>query len=88
MSTDFCRAVQPYEAVTQLKFQLAYPLPWDLQASAVYQNLPARPADASFVATNAAIAPSLGRDLGRCRGAATCTGTATIAKLYPTYTML
>ena len=85
-STDFCRAEQPWEAVTQVKIQFAYPLPGDFMASAVYQNLPGRPADASFVATNADIAPSLGRNLGRCRGTATCTGTATITDLYPTYT--
>ena len=87
-STDFCHAVQPYEAVTQVKIQAAYPLPGDFQVSVVFQNLPGRPADASFVARNADIAASLGRNLGRCRGSATCTGTATIADLYPTYTKL
>ncbi len=78
-STDFCHAVQPWEAVTQIKIQAAYPLPGDFQASLVFQNLPGRPADASFVARNADIAPSLGRDLAGGRS------TATIADLYQTY---
>ena len=55
-----------------------YPLPWDFQVSATYQNIPGLPIVASRTFTNAEIRPSLGRDLGQCRGAATCTGTVVI----------
>jgi hypothetical protein len=60
---SFCHVAPPWSAGTQLKFSAIYPLPWDLQASATYQNLPGVPITASFVATNAQISPSLGRDL-------------------------
>lgn len=72
-----CRIEEPWSASTQYKVSLVYPLPWSLQASAVYQNLPPIPTSASFVATNAQIAPSLGRNLGSCGTAATCNGTTT-----------
>jgi len=40
--------------------------------SALYFNKPGIPIVASRAFTNAEIRPSLGRDLGQCRGAATC----------------
>jgi len=40
-----------------------YTLPWDTQASATFQSLPGTPISANYVATNAQIAPSLGRNL-------------------------
>ena len=39
---------------------------------------------ASYVATNAQVVPSLGRNLGSCRGSATCTGTTTVDLISPT----
>lgn len=60
---NFCRVAPPWSAGTQVKFSAVYPLPWDLQASATYQNLPGIPITASYVATNAQIAPALGRNL-------------------------
>ena len=54
------------------------PLPWDLQTSVIYQNIPGVPFTTTYVASNAEILPSLGRNLGSCRGAATCNGTVTI----------
>jgi hypothetical protein len=72
-----CHVEEPWSASTQFKFSVVYPLPWSLQASAVYQNLPPIPTSASFVATNAQILPSLGRNLGSCGAAATCNGTST-----------
>ena len=60
-----------------------YPLLWGLRASAVFQNLPGIPRTASYVATNAEIRPSLGRNLGQCRGAATCNGTTTVELIEP-----
>jgi hypothetical protein len=52
---------------------VVYPLPWKLQTSATYQNIPGIPVAATYPAPNALIAPSLGRNIGSCRGAATCT---------------
>ena len=59
----FCNVVPPWSSETQLKFLVVYPLPWDLQTSAVFQNTPGIPILANFVVPNAAIAPSLGRSL-------------------------
>ena len=82
-STEHCHATQPSEADTQIKINGAYPLPWwGLQASATFQNLPGSASNASYSATNAQIRPSLNRDLGQCRGSATCNGTVVIANLY------
>lgn len=79
----FCEIVPPWAAATQLKFAAVYPLPWGLQTSAIYQNIPGIPITASYVASNAQVAPSLGRNLGSCRGAATCNGTVTIDLIPP-----
>ena len=78
-----CRVSPSWSAATSVKFLVVYPLPWNFRASAVYQNLPGTPITASYVASNAQIAPSLGRNLGNCRGAAVCTGTATIQLIAP-----
>ena len=81
-TSEFCRVSLPYEGQTQVKFSGAYPLPWwGIQAAATYQNLPGLPILASYVATNALVAPSLGRNLGACGTSATCTATVTIANL-------
>jgi hypothetical protein len=60
-----------------------YPLPWDIQVSGIYQNSSGIPITAGYVATNAEIAPSLGRNLGSCAGAATCTANVTIELIPP-----
>ena len=75
---------------TQFKFYGVYPLPWwGLQTSATLQLLPGPSSGglpgsitASYVATNAEIKPSLGRDL-----ASGANGTATVELLRP-FTML
>lgn len=59
----FCNVVPPWSSMTQLKFLAVYPLPWDIQTSAIVQNVPGIPIRASYVVPNAAIAPSLGRNL-------------------------
>jgi hypothetical protein len=56
----FCKVTPPL--LTQLKLLGSYRLPGDVQASATYQNLPGIPIAASYVATNAEIAPSFGRN--------------------------
>lgn len=59
----FCRVGLPLAAGTQLKLNGSYTLPWDVQASAAFQNLPGAMIAASYVATNADIRTSLGRNL-------------------------
>ena len=80
----FCRVTLPFAGQTQVKLSGAYPLPWwDIQASATYQDLPGIPITASYVASNAEIRPSLGRNLGACGAAATCTATTTVELIEP-----
>ena len=59
----FCDVVIPFAAQTQLKVFASEPLPWDMQVSGTVQSLPGIPVTASYVATSAQIAPSLGRNL-------------------------
>ena len=59
----FCHVAPPWSSGTQVKFHVVYPLPWGIQTSAVFQNLPAIPVEANNTFSNAAIAPSLGRNL-------------------------
>ncbi len=57
-----CNVVPPFQ--TQLKGYVVYPLPWwGLQTSAAFQRLPGPQILANYTATNAQIAPSLGRNL-------------------------
>jgi hypothetical protein len=68
----FCHVAPPYQA--QVKGFITYPLPlWNLRTSATFQSLPGPEITAQYVATNAVIAPSLGRNLAAGSG-----GTATI----------
>jgi hypothetical protein len=77
--SPFCAVTTPWAAQRQVKFFGSYPLPWaGLDASGTFQSLPGIPITASYVATNAQIAPSLGRDL-----AAGTRGTATIDLIPP-----
>ena len=57
----FCDVNQPLQ--TQFKLNGVMPLPWDLQFSGTYQNLPGTVQTALATFTNAQIAPSLGRNL-------------------------
>ncbi len=79
----FCHVTLPFASQTQVKFSGAYPLPWNFQASATYQNLPGIPVASSYVASNAEIRPTLGRNLGSCGASATCTANATIDLIEP-----
>jgi hypothetical protein len=85
----FCHISQPWSASTQVKFSVVYPLPWDFNASAVYQNLAGYPIAATYVATNAEIKPSLGRNLAACpsQTAATCNANAAAVDLIPPNTL-
>ncbi len=82
----FCHVVPPWSSVTQFRGMFVYPLPFDLQTSVIYQDIPGIPITSTYVATNAEVARSLGRNLGQCRGAATCNANVTV-DLIPPQTM-
>lgn len=60
---DFCRQTQPWSSLTQFKLFGSLPLPWGLQASGTFQNLPGIPIQATYTATSAIVTPYLGRGL-------------------------
>jgi hypothetical protein len=66
-------------------FNVVYPLPWDIQTSAIYQNKPGFPIAATYVASNAELRSSLGRNLAACpsQTAATCNQNVTVALIPP-----
>ena len=63
VTPGYCRVTRPWAAATQMKLMVVYPLPWGLQTSAVYQNIPGMPINTTYLAVNAEIAPTLGRNL-------------------------
>lgn len=82
--SQFCRATEPWAGQTQVKLNGTYLLPWDMQVSAVFQNLPGFPLLATRPFTDAEIAPSLGRNLAACPTATgACTATVTVQLLEP-----
>jgi hypothetical protein len=82
----FCRVTNPWSAQTQVKLSGIYPLFWDVQASATYQNLAGPAIGATYAVRNDDIAPSLGRNLAACGTAATCAASVSIPLVEP-YTM-
>jgi hypothetical protein len=62
-SNAFCDVLPPWSAATQVKLSGTLPLPYQFQTGVTYQNLPGIPYYGSFVYNNAAIFPSLGRNL-------------------------
>jgi hypothetical protein len=60
---DYCRIAPSWGSGMQAKLMAIYPLPYDIQTSVIYQNVPGVEVTASYVASNAEIAPSLGRNL-------------------------
>ena len=79
----FCKVTLPFAGQTQVKVSGAYPLKWDIQASATYQDLPGIPVTASYVVSNAELRAGLGRNFGACGAAATCTSTSTVELIEP-----
>ena len=65
---------------SQIKFQVVYPLPYDINVSGTFKALPGIPIPASYNASNVELAASLGRDLSACRGAvgAACTAVKSV----------
>jgi hypothetical protein len=60
---DYCAAVPPWSASTQIKFSGAFPLPYQFQVATTYQNLPGIAYSANATFTSAQIFSSLGRHL-------------------------
>src|SRR5262249_253788 len=60
-SNRFCHVETPF--LLQAKFAATYRLPWEMQVSAALQSIPGNALSANYVATNAVISPSLGRNL-------------------------
>ena len=84
---DYCRQVMPWSALTEFKVSGVYPLPGDTQVAATFQNLPGAVDGASLVATNALIAPSLGRNLAACGNVTPCSATVVVSDLLAPNTM-
>ena len=78
-----CDIVAPYKSQTQIKTYMSLPLPAAFVVSGVLQNLSGIGYEANYAVPNAQIAPSLGRNLAACRGAAVCTATATVPLIKP-----
>jgi len=60
-STEFCHLETPF--LTQVKLLGSYTLPWTIQVSGTFQNVPGPQIAANTVYTSAQVAPSLGRPL-------------------------
>jgi len=76
----FCDISTPENHV---KLSASYPMPWGTQVAATYQNLMGVQHLANLVVGNAAIAPSLGRNLGACGAAAVCNATVVVPLIEP-----
>jgi len=74
----YCDSGPPWSKTIQFKLNGTYPLPWDIQTSATFRVVEGAAIDALRTYTNAEIAPSLGRSLSACRGAAVCTATVSV----------
>jgi hypothetical protein len=76
-----CAVTPPFQ--TQVKLLGVLPLPLRFRVAATFQSLPGPEILASYTASNAQIAPTLGRNLASCGLAATCNGTATVPLVSP-----
>jgi hypothetical protein len=78
-----CRVTTPFKGQTQVKLNGSYPLPYDFIVSGILQNISGPAITASYAATNAELAPSLGRNLAACGTRTPCTSTATVPLIVP-----
>jgi len=78
-----CRVVAPWSANLQLKLFGSYPLPAGFAVSGTLQNVAGPEIQANYPAPNAAIVPSLGRNLSACGTRVPCTATATVPLIAP-----
>jgi len=81
-SSNYCEIVPSWSDGSQLKGQVAYPLPLGLQISGTWKDVPGLPLTAAYSVTNAQVAPFLGRNLSACAApTGACTATTTIQLL-------
>ena len=83
---DFCKVTPPWSSSTQVKFLAVYPLPWDIETSAIFQNSPGIPITASYVITNQQVSAAIGRNLAACPATGVCNATVR-TELIPPNTM-
>jgi len=79
----FCNVVTPFAAQTRVKMNASYTLPRGFIVSGVYQNLPGSSFEANYSATNAEIAPSLGRNLAACGASVVCSASVSVPLFSP-----
>ena len=75
----FCSVTPTWGSGTQFKFLAVYPLPYDIQTSLIFQNVPGVNISASYNVPNAVVRESLGRNLAACPSQATLTCNSTYA---------
>jgi len=85
-NSEFCKVAPPWSSGTGVKFLVVYPLPWDLETSAIFQNTPGVPITASYVITNQQVVAALGRNLAACPAVGACNATVR-TELIPPNTM-
>ena len=80
-----CKITDGFANQFNVKASAVYSAPWGIQASVSYANLPGIQRQANFQTPNAAIVPSLGRNLSACPTitGGTCTATATVNAIEP-----
>jgi hypothetical protein len=83
----YCRVITPWKANLQVKANGSYELPAGVVVAATFQNYSGPQILANYPATNAEIAPMLGRNLGACGTAViaptACTATVTVPLIAP-----
>jgi hypothetical protein len=79
----YCRVVTPFSAQTQFKAYANYGLPLGFFVSGVFQNQAGIARLATYAATNAEIAPSLGRNLAACGTRVPCAATTNLPLIAP-----
>ena len=82
-NAEFCNVTPPWSAGTQVKFLAVYPLPWDIETSAIFQNSPGVPITASYVVTNPQVAAAIGRNLAACPAVGVCNATVRTELIAP-----
>jgi hypothetical protein len=81
----FCRQAPPWSAETSVRFGFVLPLPQDFRLSGTFQDNPGVPIQAIYSASNAEIAPSLGRNLSACASATgSCNARVNVDLIGPT----
>jgi hypothetical protein len=78
-----CLFIAPFKGQTSMKVHVTAPLPRGFVVSAIAQNVSGAPFEANYSVGNAAISPSLGRNLAACGAQATCGASVTVPLVAP-----